>query len=92
MGCACIHITSKQLLVKSNCIINSKEKEIFNQKGIQIKIDKDKDKDKDKENTSMNKLNKSQNNNIKKIIPILWLTIVDFLDQKDLKETRKINR
>lgn len=44
----------------------------------------------DTENSNV-PINPSVNIN-KDIDPYIWLTIIDFLDFKDLKETRQINR
>jgi hypothetical protein len=89
MGCAIIQVNSKQLVIKSNYIINVNANSNVNETEIKNKlynlnqIEKNKNK-----NNSI----KNHQNNLKKIIPILWLNIVDYLDQKDLKEARKINR
>jgi hypothetical protein len=77
MGCACININSR-LVIKANRYIP-----------ILKKDDKNNNTKSDMTNKHTNQIINHRNNNL---VPILWLTIVDFLEYKDLKETRKINR
>jgi hypothetical protein len=80
MGCACINVSSK-LVIKSNQIIKDKSKKLLEYQNENSKLELSKDA------TKTNPKNKN-----KDLAPILWLNIVDFLEYKDLKETRKINR
>jgi hypothetical protein len=81
MGCACINVNSK-LVIKANSYIPIKN-------NLKKKDNKENNTKYDIINKHTRQITNNKNNNI---TPILWLTIVDFLEYKDLKETRKINR
>lgn len=77
MGCACINVSSKLTIVKSNKILRKNNT-------VTTKNSKN-------DTTKMSVALRIKNRN-RELSPIIWMNIVDYLSYKDLQESRKINR